>query len=242
MNDHEITTLLDRAGSELRPDVPDLVARGAARGRATRRRHRAGAAIAAVAVVGVAGAGVFAAQLHAGPGDTTVVDPAGAPSGKVAPKPAAADSHAAQPAPDAPLALEPEAIRAEIAKTMPGESGPILREAPYPVVSSVHDRILHFRYEGTLTSFIIEPARGATSCEESEGECAVVDGVEVLTSGPTTADQVTAQGVSVWRHGYVVSVLSYNAAEGKDVAPLTAEPPIGLATLTDIALSDAWYS
>lgn len=241
MNDHEMTRLMDRAGSELRPDVADLVARGATQGRATRRRHRAGAAIAAAAVVGVVGAGVLAAQLHAEPKVTTVVDPAGAPSGKVAPTPPTAGNRA-QPGPDAPLALEPEAIRDEIAKMLPGEAGPILREPPFPVVGTEHNRILHFRYEGTLTSFIIEPAQDLATCAEQSKSCAVVDGTETLTWGPTLADQVTAQGVSVWRHGYVVSVLSYNAADGKDVAPLTPEPPISLGTLTDIAMSDAWYS
>ena len=40
-------------------------------------------------------------------------------------------------------------------------------------------------------------------------------------SGPTTADQVTAQGVSAWVHGYIVTAISYNASEGKDVAPVT---------------------
>jgi hypothetical protein len=80
------------------------------------------------------------------------------------------------------------------------------------------------------------------SCAEQSKACRVVDGTETLVWGPTTADQVTAQGVSVWRHGYIVSVLSYNAADGKDVAPLMADPPISLETLTDIAMSDAWYS
>jgi hypothetical protein len=230
MNDHEITRLLDRAGSELRPDVAELVARGAAQGRVTRRR-RAGAAIAAVAVVGVVGAGAFAAQLPTGSGGTTVVDPMGAPSGKVAPRPAAPDKGDAQPAPDAALALDTQGIHDQIAGMLPGASGPILTDAPFPVVDTERDRILHFRYEGTLTSFVIEPARGMASCEEQSTSCAVVDGVETLTWGPTTAD-----------HGYIVSVLSYNAADGKDVAPLVAEPPISIDTLTAIAMSDAWFS
>jgi hypothetical protein len=242
MNDHEITTLLDRAGSELRPDVAELVARGAAQGRVTRRRRRVGAAVAAVAVVGVVGAGAFAAQLHTGSGNTVVVDPADQPSAKIAPKPATPHKGDVQPAPDAPLTLDTQAIRDQIAQTLPGESGAILTGGSFPVVDAEHDRILHFRYEGTLTSFIIEPARGMASCEEQSASCAVVDGVENLTLGPTTADQVTAQGVSVWRHGYIISVLSYNAADGKDVPPLMAAPPISIETLTAIAMSDAWYS
>ena len=69
-----------------------------------------------------------------------------------------------------------------------------------------------------------------------------MDGLEVLTMPPTTADQVTAQGVWVWRHGYVVDAISYNAAEGKDVAPLMDAPPISLDQLTEIARSDVWFS
>lgn len=54
MNDHELTILLERAGAGLSPDVPDLVARGSARGRALRRRRRTGGAVAALAVAGLA--------------------------------------------------------------------------------------------------------------------------------------------------------------------------------------------
>jgi hypothetical protein len=242
MNDHEITALMERAGSGLRPEVAELVAAGAARGRTTRRRRRVGTALASVAVVGVVGAGLAATQLYPGSGDTVVVDPAGAPSGKVAPTPTTAGRRGTQPAPDAALALDAQGIHDEIATTLPGDSGPILTDDPFPVVETEHDRILHFRYEGTLTSFVIEPARGRASCAEQSKACQVVDGTETLVWGPTTADQVTAQGVSVWRHGYIVSVLSYNAADGKDVAPLMADPAISLETLTDIAMSDAWYS
>ena len=36
--------------------------------------------------------------------------------------------------------------------------------------------------------------------------------------------------------------LSYNAADGKDVAPLMDAPPISLEQLTEIASSEAWFS
>ena len=38
------------------------------------------------------------------------------------------------------------------------------------------------------------------------------------------------------------TAMSYNAAEGKDVAPLTDAPPISLDQLTEIANSDVWFS
>ena len=53
---------------------------------------------------------------------------------------------------------------------------------------------------------------------------------------------MTAQGATAWRHGYEVSVLSYNAADGKDVTPVMTDPPIDLDTLTAIATSEAWYA
>ena len=72
--------------------------------------------------------------------------------------------------------------------------------------------------------------------------CAKVDGLDVLTYPPTEADQVTAQSVSVWVHGYIVTAMSYHAAEGKDVAPLTDAPPISLDQLMVVASNDAWFS
>jgi hypothetical protein len=52
---------------------------------------------------------------------------------------------------------------------------------------------------------------------------------------------VTAQGVSVWRGDSEVSTLSCNAAEGKDVTPLMAQPPLSLEELAAVAGSDAWF-
>ena len=74
-----------------------------------------------------------------------------------------------------------------------------------------------------------------------QGVCVIEDGVELLTYGPSTADQVTYQSVSAWVHGYMVTVGSYNAADGKDVPPVTAVPPITMAELTTLVTSDAWF-
>lgn len=45
----------------------------------------------------------------------------------------------------------------------------------------------------------------------------------------------------MWRHGFAVSVLAYNAAEGKDVAPLQPDPALSLHELAAIATSDVWF-
>ena len=58
----------------------------------------------------------------------------------------------------------------------------------------------------------------------------------------TTADQVTAREASYWPgNGYVVSVLSYNAVDGKDVAPIMAKPPLSMDQLIAVATSDLWF-
>ncbi len=73
------------------------------------------------------------------------------------------------------------------------------------------------------------------------GSCNVVGGLEVLTWPATTADMVTAQGAMVWQHGYIANAISYNAPDGKDVAPVVDAPPIGLEKLTEIASSEVWF-
>jgi hypothetical protein len=126
----------------------------------------------------------------------------------------------------------------------PGELGPVLTEPPYPVVNEPENRVVHFRWNGALTTFVIEPASTLASCEEmaaDAGGCAVVGGLEVLSWPATTADQVTSQGVMVWQHGYVVSAISYNAPEGKMVAPVLDAPPISMDQLTQIASSEVWF-
>jgi hypothetical protein len=247
-HDQHVSTLLRDATEDLSPDVARLVAGGAARGRARRRRHRAGTTLAAVAVIGVIGAAasVLPDRSADGRGLGVATSPSAGPSDKASP---------AQPpaqAEDERITLSADEIHARLAALLaPGEVGPILREPPYGVGSTGDTRVLHFRYQGTLTSFIAEPAAGMASCQEaadpqnqpggSPRTCSVVDGLQVLSWGPETGDGVTAQGVSVWQHGYQVSLVSYNAAEGKDVSPVTDQPPLSIARLTEIASSQEWF-
>ena len=148
--------------------------------------------------------------------------------------------------PDAALAVAAVDVPAKFEELLgSGEAGPVLTQPPYPVVNEPAQRIAHFLYDGTLTTFVIEPAASMGTCQEQAtgpATCAKVDGLDVLTYPPTAADQVTAQSISVWQHGYIVTALSYNAAEGKDVAPLTDAPPISLEQLGEVAMSDVWFS
>jgi hypothetical protein len=247
-HDQQVTTLLHDATEELSPDVGRLVAGGAARGRVRQRRNRAGTALAAVAVLGVIGAAASVLPDRSAEGRGV----------GIADSPSVGTSRT-QPASDrdapAPIAWEPEQIRDRLLEMLPaGEAGPILRGDGYPVVSTPDSRILHFRFDGALTSFLIEPADSLGTCEQQVdpasqphpssgdvGTCSTVDGLDVLTWGPTLADRVTAQGVTVWQHGYAVSLVSYDAPDGKDVAPVLAEPPLSLAELTELASSEVWF-
>jgi hypothetical protein len=246
MTDDQITTLLRDSTEGLEPDVLDLVAGGVARGQRSRRRRRAGTALAAAGLVGALAVAVSIAN---GPSsiDGQVADSAKGTPAKT--KPATPPKSEGGPTPDAALAVDAVDVPAKFAELLPsGNVGPVLTQAPYPVVNEPDQRIAHFLVEGTLTSFIIEPAAGMETCQQQARDaghgvkCESKGGLDVLTLPPTTADQVTAQSVSVWKHGYIVTDLSYNAAEGKDVAPVMDQPAIGLDKLTEIASSDAWFS
>ncbi|MDQ4053974.1 MAG: hypothetical protein M3237_14895 [Actinomycetota bacterium] len=238
--DQQLAALFRDVSSDLSPDVTELVAGGIARGRRQRRRQGAGAALAAVAVIGVIG---VAASVAPGLGDDSSAPPYAA-------DPSKAPSESAEPKsgqrPDADITVKATDIPAEIATLLPpGQAGPALTQHPYPVVNEADARIVHFRWNGALTTFSIEPAAGLGSCQEMAGDtgaCRDQGGVEVLTWGPSTGDGVTAQGVMVWQHGYAVSALSYNAPHGKEVAPIFAAPPISIEQLTGIASSEVWFS
>ncbi|GAA5141362.1 hypothetical protein GCM10023340_02970 [Nocardioides marinquilinus] len=256
-------SLLRGVTDDLQPDIDLLVASGTARGRVLRRRRRVGTALAAVAVVGVIGtaAGVAPGLLGAG----------GAPSGFSAPT--ATDSAEPDPEPtepteptepaipsqrelervDADLAVPAARIPQVVGEQLGGEPGPILRDPPFGVSDEPQDKTVHFLWQGTLTTVVIERADSLASCQamvdpanqpdgQPGGECVVEGGVLLLRWGPDTADGVTAQGILAWRHGYIVSVLSYNAADGKDVPPVTDVPPISPEQLTALATSDAWFA
>ena len=157
---------------------------------------------------------------------------------------------------DARIAVAAADIPATVAGLLPaGALGETLLDPPYGVTDLEQEKIVHFLWEGTLTSMVIERADRLASCEEQAapdtmpdgtvGEptsvCAVEGGVELLSEGPATNDQVTAQGVSAWVHGFIVTAMSYNAADGKEVPPVTGVPPISMDDLTMLATSDGWF-
>lgn len=243
MNEHEMVDLLERAGAGLDPDVSRLVAGGAARGRARRRRRRGGAALGGLAAAAVVGTLLILPGGGDDGGTPVATDPT--PSAPVSTAPA-------EPTPSepvtVPLTVAAADIPAIVADVLGGEVSPALTEPPYPVVDQRRLKVAHFRYDGALTTAVIEPESSMAGCRAQVREngggatCTVEGDHEVLRWGPTTNDGVTAQGASVWTNGWIVSLLSYNAAEGKDVAPLTPEPPIAIDRLVELAVSEVWFT
>lgn len=240
-HDGQLATLFRDSTEGLEPDVAGLVAGGFALGRTARRRRRAGTALGAIAM----GAVVVALAVAPGLGDSTSPEKgtvADQPADKTKPNQPKDNG----PTPDAALAVAAVDVPAMFEELLgSGEASPVLRVHPYPVVNEPDQRIAHFLFDGTLTTFIIEEAAGMGTCQEQAtppATCSKVDGQDLLTWPPTEGDQVTAQSISVWRHGYIVTALSYNAAEGKDVPPLMDAPPISLEQLTEITTSDRWFS
>ncbi len=247
------STLLHSATTDFAPDVDRLVQGGVARGRTLRRRRRVGSSLAAVAVVGIlgvaAGAGTGLLGSQATPAPSQYAD---SPSSGPSPSSPPADPTKRQPI-DATLVVTAEDAP-EVIGGLAGEGTveEILRDAPYGVVDEPQRKLVHFRYSGTLTTFSIEPAASLATCAElvdpadqPDGEpggvCVEQDGVVLLRSEPTTADGVTAQGVTAFVHGYVVSALSYNAPDGKDVPTTAPSPPLSMDDLTTVVTSEVWF-
>ncbi len=101
---------------------------------------------------------------------------------------------------------------------------------------------MHFLYNEMLTRISIEAFPGALEACEGSATCAVrEDGSLQNSLRPTTADGVTSVGATVFRHGYAITVLSYNAAEDKESTQFAPAPPL-IDQLLQVAGSDVWFS
>lgn len=250
-SDSGVDELLRQATDRLHPDVDRLVAGGLDRGRARRRRHLAGTAATVVATFGVLGAGaVVIPQLGPDPardvnvatsGDTATPTPTPTPSPTPTPMPSAAHlSEATKPT------IAAADIPRRVNELAPGHRvGAALTQPPYPLLDQDDEKIVHFLVDGMLTTVIINRASAslAYDCtDEATVDCrTLADGAVMQVSEPTTADQVTMQGVIAIGGTWMIDVMSYNAAEGKDVAPVQPEPALGEDELIALATSDAWF-
>ena len=201
-----------------------------------------GTAVGVVAVIGILGIGAVAVPpLRAleqtppatDPSPTPV--PTGAPPG---PRPPV-DTGASPSAPGR-ITVAAEQVPATVEQLL-GRSGagPVRDEPRYPVISADDQLVVHFMWEGTLTTLVIVPGTPRDNCDRG---CEEVDGLVQQVGGPTTADGVTTSYATVWRDGHRIDVLSCNAAEGKGVEPVTAEPPLSSEELLTIARSPVWFA
>ncbi|CAN5495961.1 hypothetical protein BH09ACT12_BH09ACT12_11510 [soil metagenome] len=278
MNDHlneqpegrdgrRASDLFHGATTDFAPDVDRLVQGGVARGRTLRRRRRVGTSLAAVAVVGVlgiaAGAGSQLFDGDASPppeqyADSTSADETPTPSPPTAPTVPPFDASSLPPGAtttqpiDASIAVSALDVSAIVGELVPGGSAGDTLLDPATYVDEPEEIGASFLFDGTITSFGIEPADTLATCAElidpadqadgePGGECVDQDGIILLRWGPQTADGVTSQGVWAFVHGYVVSAGSTNAAEGKDADPVMADPALSMDDLTRIVTSERWF-
>jgi hypothetical protein len=241
--------LFRRATADLHPETDRLVAGGIARGRGRRRRHLVGTAVAVLAVIGILGVGAVAVPpLDALEQTPVATDPSPSP-----PPPTPTSPSPASPSPTPPTVTEGASPSAPGRITVAAEqvpatveqllgrsgAGPVRDGSSYPVISAEDQLVVHYMWEGTLATLVIVPGTPQDNCARG---CEEVDGLVQRVGGPDTADGVTTSYVTVWRDGFRIDALSYNAAEGKDVEPVTAEPPLSHDDLLTIARSPVWFS
>ncbi len=234
--------LLHEATSDLTPDVERLVAGGLSRGRSRRRRQRAGAALATVAVFGVIGA-VAGVSLIGGSDDGRRLDVAQAPTSTPTPSGAPGRATLGVTSSTAPDVFEQLAGGTVHKLPLPGNDDP----ETSPIVDFVWNGY------ATRIGFTPDDYIDGTSepdpmkrCVANEEEFACgrgANGLVVATAeftGPA-ADGATVRVANVYRpDGWDVLASVSNAAT-KEGKPISAEPPLAVAQLVDIASSDAWF-
>ena len=257
MAERDLGEMMRESTADLVPDIERLVGGGVTRGRVRRRRRQvasAGAVVAAVVVIGVTGA-VLGPGLLDGPGrsgtdSTLFADRTETPSPSPTPGPTETDPPQRldqQRPPDRPVVVAATDVPATVADLLGVDAdtvGPALLDAPYGVDDAAQSKIVHFRYDGALTTLTIERADTLASCRAlargTPSTCSVVDGHDTLTGPVTTGDGVAYQSVWWWNHGYALTVGSYNAPDGKGT-PILDQPPLDEATLSTIARSEVWF-
>ena len=246
--DRQLATYLRESTQDLESDVVGLVAGGLARGR-TRRRRRTRTTFAAFAVLGVVGAvgattGIGALRTEGGPARDSVgvaTDPSGSPS---------APSPSAEPSPDTriePIGTTP----------IPATEIPVLFLTVHPGVLTEEEptraapgpQTANFLWEGFATSAGAWPVTDGTKaplalCQERNkglADCVAQPDGSAIAEWESTADGVTARGVSLYDERGEVWVISYNAAEGKDATPLADEPPFTFPELAAVVRAPGWW-
>ena len=170
--DRQLVTLLRDSTADLEPDVAELVAGGVARGRTTRRRRRRRHQRSRRPPPWAASS---ASRRPLPPGSATPAPRTGRPwlptRARRTRTRLRRTRRPGQHPSSTPISrsLLPTCRPRSARCSRAGEAGPVLREHPYPVVDEPHERIAHFLCDGTLTTFIIEPASALGTCGGGRG-------------------------------------------------------------------------
>ncbi|WP_244930421.1 hypothetical protein [Nocardioides sp. W7] len=258
MNEHEMSDLLERAGSGLDPDVAGLVAGGAGRGRTLRRRRRSGVALGAVTLVGatVFGAAV-APDLVGGddPGRSTGGF-AGAPT-----SPAGLDEEAPTSAPgeltESPT--PPAAPQLRRFGPDPAEMGRVLGERLEGRVTQPRawdqqpDDANGFQagsvlLDGAMVSIVLEHSTVPGCGQHPPGaECTAVPGGHLTSlayeepasgGGPTGIFAATATYFT--DDGFSITAIAWNAPSEKNTDPVLADPVLTEQQVADLVQDPIW--
>jgi hypothetical protein len=242
--DPNTIALLDRATSDLVPDIDRLVEGGVRRGRIRRRRRRIGTTLAAAAVVGVVGVIGVAASLAPGlPGESTTGNDAGQVADPVKPKPPVKEK---TPVTARHIAVRAKQLPGLVADLFPGTITPAAADTGRIIDDGADAQVAHFQWNGFMTSVGIWRGNSADDCgPAAAGKCVQLPDGSLLShsqeTGPAVDGAVTGRGAFLYTtDGWAIFVMSYNAADGKDSPTLADEPPFDFDQLEQIVMSDAW--
>jgi hypothetical protein len=243
-HEHAVSALLDRATADLATDPHRVVAGGMARGRALRRRRRAGTAVAAVVVLGVIGAGAAAVPQPRG----------GEPTVGVAAEPTASPSEQAEPA-SRRFGTDPAKTAAVLEQLLP--EGEVRDRKAWSSDEPGKYQGGSLVWNGGLVSMLLEREddRGAPRgpqerCLDSGGyvECAGLPNGDWYTTRTLEEPAAGVEHTGIWStavslftvDGFTLTATAYNGPGEKHVRPTAAEPVLDGPQLERIVRDPVW--
>lgn len=246
-HEHAVSALLDRATADLATDPHRVVARGMARGRALRRRRRAGTAVATVAVLGVIGAGAAAVpHLRAGePTEGVATAPTGSPSEQTKQTPPAGRR----------FGIDPAKTAAVLEQLLP--EGKVRGRKAWSSDEPVRYQGGSLVWNGGLVSMFLEreddrgaPRRPRERCLDSGGyvECAELPNGDWYTTRTLEEPAAGVEHAGIWStavslftvDGFTLTATAYNGPGEKHVRPTAAEPVLDGPQLERIVRDPVW--
>jgi hypothetical protein len=228
MNEQQMTTLVERTGDTLSPDVQALVAGGVARGRARRRHRTLGSGLAGMAAVGA----VAALGYVLVPGD----NPIGTDTSSVATAPATAERR---------FGMDPAQTGSVLASLLDGQVTHVRAGSDDPDEYLSGSVLLN----GALVGIVIERTTLPPACGEPSASvtCDVVPG-GVVTGG--THEEPASEGGSTGivastatyftSDGLAITATAWNASGEKGVDPLSARPVLTEKQVAELVQDPVW--